>query len=71
MIGAVLVLASSAAEAGLPKPINMLTISRRWDPSRRAASMRSHKYNRPGWGAQWKLLFRSTAYQGHHYIRTY
>jgi hypothetical protein len=78
VIGGLLIVASSAAEAGwlgsgdkLPKPLNMLTVSRPYDPSHAHPAMREHKYNKPGWGAQWKLIFRKSPYHVHPYIRGY
>lgn len=78
VIGGLLVVVSSAAEAGgrgsdakLPKPIDVLSISRPWDPSRTRPSLREHKYNKPGWGAQWKQLFHTTPYRAQPYIRGY
>lgn len=78
VVGGLLLAASSVAEAGWfgfgskqPKPINALNISGPYDPSHTHRSLRDNKYNKIGWGARWKLLFRTTPYHVHPYIRGY
>jgi hypothetical protein len=78
VIGSLLMGASAAAEAGwlgsgsgLPKPIDNLQIHRLADAGRRAHPLREYKYNRAGWGAQWKQIFRNYSYRAQPYIRGY
>ena len=71
-----LVLGSASAEAGWfgsssnhPKPIHVLNINRSWDAGHAIVHLRSGKYDKPGWGAQWKQVFRNANHVNHHYLR--
>jgi len=71
-----LVLGTASAEAGWfgvgskqPKPISVLEINRSWEPSHAVVHVRSNKYEKTGWGAQWKQIFRNAHHVNHHSIR--
>ena len=68
--------ASGAAEAGWfgskqPKPISVLNISPPWNANHAGSHVRQHRYNKPGWGAQWKQFFRMGPYRAQPYVRGY
>jgi hypothetical protein len=78
VLGGLLLGASGVAEARWlvfgskqPKPIKILDINRNWNSTHGSNQTGEHKYNKPGWGAQWKQIFRDRRHPSHPYVRGY
>jgi len=76
VLGSVL-LGGGSAEAGWfgssskhPKPLQILEVNRSWDTSHAVVHLRTGKYDKTGWGAQWKQIFRNNSHVNHHYVRS-